>query len=81
MNNDPKPIDMPTFETAPLNNATRIRAALMRAGTALDALHREVAAVMGEHSDEARECSDLHGAAREHAAREAGHALKALGGL
>ena len=66
---------------APLPPAVTIRAALARAGTALDALHREVAAVMGEHSDEAHECIALHNQCRNWIAREAGHALKRLGEL
>lgn len=58
-----------------MSNRDAISARLRDAGDALNALYRETREVMGETSDEAKECAALHAGARDHAARMAGHAL------
>lgn len=58
-----------------MSNRDAISARLRDAGDALDALYRETREVMGETSDEAKECAALHAGARDHAARMASHAL------
>jgi len=58
-----------------MDNRDAINAKLRDVGDALNALFRETREVMGETSDEAKECAALHAGARDHAARMAGHAL------
>lgn len=65
----------------PEAQARAIHDRLAAAGEALNALMREVEAVMGRTSDEARECFAIHNQSRDWIARSAGHALKKLGAL
>lgn len=58
-----------------MSNRDAINDRLRDVGDAINALYRETREVMGETSDEAKECASLHAGARDHAARMAGHAL------